>query len=174
MIETPRLNLIPLTLVQLETSINSPAELAAQLGFPLAKDLFAGVATRAVRMKIEKMKNADPVFHPWFTYWLIVIQKEQLGAGLVGFKGIPDSQGAVEIGYGIDESQRGKGYMSEAVHALIQWAFEKPGCQAVTATGVLRNNIASQRVLMHCGFELAGGTPEGLNFKLKNIKTSDL
>jgi len=65
--------------------------------------------------------------------------------GFIGFKGYPNTRGETEIGYGIDESFRNQGYMTEAITILSRWAFENPECQAITATSV--SNPASERVL---------------------------
>ena len=87
----------------------------------------------------------DERHHPWFTYWLIVVESISFGAGLVGYKGLPDHKGAVEIGYGIDPGYQNHGYTTEAAQALIRWAFHQPNCGAVTAHAV--QNPASDRVL---------------------------
>lgn len=61
-----------------------------------------------------------------------------------------------EIGYVLAKSHWGKGYMTEAARALVDWAFQQPGIYRVYATtGV--TNIGSQRVM-----EKIGMTREGL------------
>jgi len=166
MITTERLELLPLSLDQLIIGLNSIADLSNSLGIPLDQELFEGVAQRAVKMKIEKMSKTTIESHEWFTYWLIEIKEEKTGVGLAGFKGLPDQGGAVEIGYGIDEKYRGKGYMSEAVKALIKWAFLHDNCTRVTATNVLATNFASQKVLLHAGFKLDSQTTGSQNFSI--------
>ena len=103
-------------------------------------------------MKLKKMGSVDVSKHEWFTYWLIIIKGENKGVGMVGFKGIPDQAGSVEIGYGIDAYYQGRGLMSEAVRVLVDWAFEQAECQCVTATGV--RNPASRRLLEKLGAQL--------------------
>ena len=166
MITTERLELHPLSLDQLILGLNSIEDLSNSLGIPLDKALFEGVVSRAVSMKVEKMSKTAVDFHEWFTYWLIVIKAGKTGVGLVGFKGSPDQDGSVEIGYGIDEKYRRNGYMSEAVKALIKWAFLYDNCTRVTATNVLANNYASQNVLLHSGFKLDSQTTEYHNFSI--------
>ncbi len=163
---TPRLTLLPLTLEQLETGLRSLNDLSASVGVNLVEALFNDAVERAVRLKIEKMKRVSPAQHPWFTYFLIVINVEQVGAGMAGFKGSPDERGEVEIGYGIHPFFGGRGYMSEAVQALVAWAFSHPGCRAITACGVLPDNLASQKVLLKNGFVEAGQGESGINFRL--------
>jgi RimJ/RimL family protein N-acetyltransferase len=166
MIQTDRLTLIPLTLQQLETGLASIKQLSTEMNLPIVSDLISGNAERAVQMKIEKMRAAPPDLHAWFTYWLIVINKEGIGAGLVGFKGNPDNTGAVEIGYGINSIFQGRGYMSEAVSAMIGWAFDHPECKKITAIGVLPGNLASRKVLVKNEFFEVRSDTDGVDYEL--------
>lgn len=84
---------------------------------------------------------------------------------MLGFKGPPDNDGAVEIGYGIAPAYEGKGYTTEVVCALVGWAFSQPGCLAVTAN-TQQDNPASQRVLEKNGFHLSGLDNEMLYWRL--------
>lgn len=61
----------------------------------------------------------------------------------------------VEIGYGLARVHWGKGYMPEAVRALIDWAFQQPSIYRVCATTDVEN-IASQRVLEKVGMSREG------------------
>lgn len=169
-ITTPRLTLLPLTVEQLETGLRSLNNLSASVGVSLVASLFEGVVDRAVRMKIEKMKKVPPALHPWYTYYLIVINAEKIGAGMVGFKGSPDELGQVEIGYGIDPIFQRLGYMSEAVQSLITWAFSHRECLAITALGVLVDNYASQKVLLKNGLIETGQDEHGINYRLDRTK----
>ncbi|PKN97648.1 MAG: hypothetical protein CVU42_15260 [Chloroflexi bacterium HGW-Chloroflexi-4] len=168
-ITTSRLELHPLSLNQLCIGLNSISKLSDDLALSLESDLFEGVVSKAVNMKIEKMKTAAEETHEWFTYWLIVPKVEKIGVGLAGFKGLPDISGSVEIGYGLNEKYRGKGYMSEAVKALVQWAFFSDTCNRVTATSVFTDNIASQKVLLNAGFKLDSATSECQNYSISKI-----
>ena len=49
--------------------------------------------------------------------------------GGCGFKGPPDHTGTVEIAYGIDASQQGKGYATEAAEAIVSMPFATPVCE---------------------------------------------
>lgn len=173
MISTPRLKLFPLTISHLKTGLVSINEMSDIINISLVPTLFAGVVQRAVSMKIEKMDKEPIELHEWFTYWLIVIKEANIGGGLVGYKGSPDSNGSVEIGYGLDENFRGQGYMSEAVKAMLTWAFSHSGCNVVTATNVLKSNFASQKVLQNNRFILRSESEEGINFILtkQNFKS---
>jgi RimJ/RimL family protein N-acetyltransferase len=113
-------------------------------------------------MKIDKMHKADSIQHDWLTYWLIVIKDEKVGAGMLGFKGFPDEKGSTEIGYGIDPVYQGKGYMMEAVQALIDWAFS-----VITATEV--ENPASARLLEKLGAQLVNTSDRSTSWEIRKL-----
>ena len=166
MISTARLNLFPLALNHLKTGLRSINELSTMINIPIVPTLFDGDVQRAVSMKIKKMEKEPVELHDWFTYWLIVIKEVNIGAGTVGFKGSPDLNGSVEIGYGLDEKFRCHGYMIEAVSELLAWAFSHSNCSVVTATQVLKNNFGSQKVLHHNRFNIKSEDEEYINFIL--------
>ena len=56
----------------------------------------------------------------------------------------------VELGYVINKSFQGRGYMTETVRAIIDWAFQQPNIYRVYATTSV-DNIASQRVMENVG-----------------------
>ncbi|MBW7932904.1 MAG: GNAT family N-acetyltransferase [Gemmatimonadaceae bacterium] len=125
-------------------------------------------STEAVLARIEEMPAEDraqvsPVWlaqlrasapSPW-THFLTMIDRES-GAhvGSCGFKGPPDADGMVEIAYGVDPEQRGRGYAKEGAAALVQFALDH-GVRLVRAH-TLPDSGASDRVLMSCGFQRVG------------------
>jgi RimJ/RimL family protein N-acetyltransferase len=115
------------------------------------------------------MRKAKVAQHEWFTYWLIVIKEESVGAGMLGFKGFPNEKGSTEIGYGLDPAYQGKGYMGEAVQALIDWAFTHPFCKVITATEV--ENPASKRLLERLGAQLVRASDHSTSWEIR--KTPD-
>lgn len=172
MIKTQRLDLIPLSSAQLHLYLDDPAQLEAELGLRVSRPLITDVVKRAISMKLEKMAKTDPAQLDWYTYWLIVLRDLPFGAGLIGFKGIPNEQGEAEIGYGIDPLHQGKGVASEAAQAMIHWAFQNANCRWVTALKVLRTNYASQHVLQKCDMVLYAEDGETLSFRVANSRKS--
>jgi len=169
-IQTQRLNLIPLTLEQLQLFLTDLHRLEDEVGFAIDRDNDNDTARRAINIKISKMGNADPAQHPWFTYWLIVIAGKSMGAGMAGFKGSPNEKGKVEIGYGLAPQFRRRGFTTEAVEALIEWAFQHQECLAIQAnTDPL--NIVSQRVLEKVGMTLVQKTDEALFWRIDKTST---
>lgn len=168
MLQTPRLTLFPLTAVQLSLALQDVNVLAEDVGLPIVAELVTPPVRRAVTMKLGKMADLSSADLPWVTYWLIVVEQDGIrtGTGMVGFKGVPDSAGSVEIGYGIDPAFRGKGYMTEAVRAMIDWAFQHERCHRVTACGVLKTNPASSHVLLNVGMSLTGEEEDTFSYQI--------
>jgi len=159
---------MPLELHQLEWVLQDIEALERSLNITMMRPLITDPVRRAVGMKITKMQQADVSRHPWLTYWLIVINEENVGAGMLGFKGFPDENGSTEIGYGIDPAYQGKGYMREAVQALIDWAFTHPFCKVITATEV--ENPASKRLLERLGARLVSSSDHSTSWEVRKAQ----
>ena len=61
----------------------------------------------------------------------------------------------VMIGYGAARTHWGKGYMIEAVRAMIHWVFQQPGIYRVYATTDVEN-VGSRRVMEKAGMQCEG------------------
>ena len=138
---------------------DDPQRLGRDLGLSLPDDLLGEPVPRAIGMKLAKIETVPEDHHPWYTYWLLIVNRLACGAGLVGFKGEPDTQGAVEIGYGIVSAFRNQGHATEAVQALVAWAFQDPACRTIWAD-VSKDNVASNKVLAKAGMEMFKETDE--------------
>lgn len=89
----------------------------------------------------------------WYAIWMIELN-DGTHIGELCFKGL-DSNGIAEIGYGISEKYLNNGYATEAVKAVLEWAFNNPNITAIEAE-TDSENVASKRVLEKCGFILNG------------------
>ena len=106
----------------------------------------------------------NPEQWEWYAIWMIEL-KDGTHIGELCFKGL-NSNGVVEIGYGIMEKYQGKGYATEAVKAISNWAFQEPKVSSIEAE-IDEKNIASKKVLEKCGFIFTGKKGnEGLLYKL--------
>ena len=83
--------------------------------------------------------------------------------GDAGFLGPPDATGAVHLGIGVAESARGRGYATEAVLALLEWAREQDGLTCVLAD-TTRSSVAAQRLLERVGMHQVGRDGELLYY----------
>ena len=106
----------------------------------------------------------NPEQWEWYAIWMIEL-KDGTHIGEMCFKGI-DSDGVVEIGYGIMEQYQDHGYATEAVKAISNWAFQEPKIFSIEAE-IDSKNIASKKVLEKCGFVFTGKNgKEGPRYKL--------
>ena len=172
MITTPRLVLIPLSAVQLKMYLDQEKEFTQQVG-PVSWEILTESLRRAISMKLDKINAVLPQDLPWLTYWLIQAPPEGLGVGMIGFKGAPDKEGTVEIGYGIDSSFRNLGYMSEALEGMINWAFQDNRCDRIIAPDTLRSNRASNRVLEKVGMRVYQEKRNSLSWCLERDSGSE-
>jgi RimJ/RimL family protein N-acetyltransferase len=87
----------------------------------------------------------------------VIRRSDGLAVGSIGFFGPPDEKGEAEIGYGLVESARRRGLISEAL-ALCVAAAEGSGARVIAHTG--GDNIASQGALLKAGFVREDGENE--------------
>jgi RimJ/RimL family protein N-acetyltransferase len=166
LIITTNLVLLPLSAIQLSMYLDQKNEFVQQVG-PVSREILTEQLRRAIGMKIEKLSSASPQELPWLTYWLIQAPPEGFGAGMIGFKGAPDEEGTVEVGYGMDSSFRNLGYMTEALEGLISWAFQDNRCDRIIAPDTHRSNLASNRVLEKVGMRVYHEKVDSLSWCLK-------
>lgn len=85
--------------------------------------------------------RANPEEAQWWN-WLILQQDDRAAVGSVAFGGRPDPAGAVLIGYAMYPGREGHGYATEAVRAMMEWAFAQPGVRVVRALAPVWNTPA--------------------------------
>lgn len=141
MIETKRLVIYPASREQMEALIASETNDELRKAY---QEMLAGCLKAPDRWE-------------WHAMWMIEL-KDGTHIGELCFKGL-EADGTAEIGYGIAEEYRGRGYATEAVKAVSARAFEYPAVTAVTAE-TAADNTASQRVLEKCGFAASGENGE--------------
>jgi RimJ/RimL family protein N-acetyltransferase len=77
------------------------------------------------------------------------------GGTVIGACGVSTLDEQAELGYWLGVSHWGKGYATEALHAVIDFAFTDLAHEALNA-GARVTNPASRRVLEKCGFQWTG------------------
>jgi ribosomal-protein-alanine N-acetyltransferase len=166
-IEAERMNLVLLTRDELESYLLGKQQ-PIRRAEAISREILTEALRRAIGMKLEKLARAPREDHPWISYWLIRLKSGGYGIGMLGFKGIPDGEGQVEIGYGIDPSYQNQGLTTEAVAALIAWAFGDPRCRRIVAPDTRKDNPASNRVLQKVGMRIYQETDHTLSWCLDN------
>lgn len=104
-----------------------------------------------------------------FESWMIVLKHNSTVIGDAGFKGLPDKEGAVDIGYSIIEQEQQKGYGLETAGALVEWAFQQTQVNTVTAKCLVENE-ASAKILEKLGMEEVVRDDEVIYWKLEKAK----
>ena len=102
---------------------------------------------------------ADPSVARWEPR-LFVVDEPRTLVGWGGFKGPPDADASVEIGYAVAPSWEGRGVATAAVAALLREAWAAPGVRRVLAH-TLPGPSASVRVLEKSGFGRDGESLDG-------------
>ncbi|OQP59968.1 hypothetical protein A3860_35590 [Niastella vici] len=151
-IETERLHLFPLTASQLHLYLKANDGLENALGLtPFGRTIAPQVKDMVAKFTLPNMEKATGNDYLFYTFWLVVDKQSRLIVAELGFKGPPGEDGRVEIGYGTMPAQQNKGYMTEAVKGLLQWAAGRSAINTVLAeTHAL--NKASIRVVEKNGF----------------------
>lgn len=137
--QTENLELIPNTPEEIRTQLE---EMSARNREEISPEWLA---------RIENITEADP----WWLGFAIAHRTTRERIGTCGFKGPPSDDGMVEIAYGVNPNQQGKGYATEAAQALVAFARSDKRVRSIRAH-TLASNVASCRVLEKCGFRFVG------------------
>jgi [ribosomal protein S5]-alanine N-acetyltransferase len=146
-IETKRLRIFPLTPDHLRVYLEAGDKFEQLMG--LAH--FGRIVVPTVRERVEKnslpgIEAAPPHLRVFHTFWLAVEKSTNTIVAELGFKGAPDAEGQVEIGYGTMPFQQGRGIMTEAVGGFVDWASRRNDVRTIVAE-TDRANAASIRIL---------------------------
>ncbi|HEX7071744.1 MAG TPA: GNAT family N-acetyltransferase [Rhodothermales bacterium] len=160
MISTPRLHLIPATPAHLRAELEGRAAFEAAIGFAVPEnwppDLYDREATQYILGLLEQLPEPSP----WWLYYVVLrVEEGDVVVGTVGYKGDPDAEGIVEIGYGTLSQYRRRGIASEAARALVDRAFRDPAVKYVAAE-TFPDLIPSLGVMAKCGFRYMGPAAE--------------
>jgi [ribosomal protein S5]-alanine N-acetyltransferase len=113
---------------------------------------YPGDALVLFPMMLEQ-HQADPSRLPWDG--TLIAKETWTAVGQMGFKGLPDEEGTIEMGYNVSPSAQGQGFATEMVSELSQWAARQPSVKQVKAE-CLETNAASIRVLEKSHFKRVG------------------
>lgn len=122
-------------------------------GLPLTPYLVSEDRIGVWRRRAAQVVTA-PQDLPWVTGVLV---DEETGAvvGGAGFHAAPDSDGMVEVGYGIDEARRRRGYARAALLLMVERARAHPDVRTLRAT-VSPGNTASLGLIAQLPFVEVG------------------
>jgi len=126
---------------------------------PCTDEVFSVYATTGFKIGshinnyLKKLKE-DPSLLGWGV-WLVINKEDNTIIGDIGFKGKPDSENIVEVGYGIVPAAQNKGFATEAVNEIIKWAFSTGTVKKIVAECLI-DNISSIKVLKKLNMKRIG------------------
>ncbi|ANC20055.1 GNAT family N-acetyltransferase [Bacillus cereus] len=113
---------------------------------------------------VENIKQ-DAALLSWGA-WYVLRKEDDIVLGDIGFKGKPNENQTVEIGYGFIEKYWNQGYATEAVRGLIDWAFKTGEVETIIAETLL-DNYSSMRVLEKLHMKRVNATETMINWKIE-------
>jgi RimJ/RimL family protein N-acetyltransferase len=129
-------------------------QLVALINHPDAKGDFLPLELM-LQGVVEKRMEEESHSKETCETFLIIDESESIIGRVFHFKTIPYFNGR-EIGYGMfNQESRGKGIMSEAVQLLTDYLFNTLLINRL-AIHMHVDNIASEKVAIHCGFKKEG------------------
>jgi [ribosomal protein S5]-alanine N-acetyltransferase len=165
MIHTKRLKLQPLTPAQLVQYAKCDGSLEAALNLRPNGRAISPALQEALEETI--LPNvADPAKnYLYHTLWTAISKGENQMVGDLCIVGEPNAAGEIEIGYGTYDAFQGKGFMTEIVGGIIEWAKTQPVVKAIIAS-TDKTNIASGKVLQNNHFVAIGETDSEYQWKI--------
>lgn len=165
MIETSRLILIPLTYPQMLKYIKNDNSLEAELKLNRTSMVISPLLKEALELSILPSLKDDKRNYLFSTLWTVIDKFENRSVADVCFQGDPNEQGEIEIGYGTYEQFQGKGYMTEAVKCMTNWAAQQAKVKAVVAV-TDKTNVGSFTVLVKNAFEKVSESEQQFHWRL--------
>jgi len=166
-LETARLRLVPATLLLADADLHNRMEFSHQLRASVPDSWPPPLNDEgSMRWTVELLRK-NPEDSGWAAWYWIANTRRPFLIGQGGFKGAP-KDGMVEIGYSLLPAFQKQGYASEAVAALIGWAFSHAEVERVAAE-TLPELTPSIRLLERAGFTRGGkpSEPGVLRFEKK-------
>jgi ribosomal-protein-alanine N-acetyltransferase len=141
LVHTTRLDLRPLGAEAIEALLAGDGESLRRLTGARFREAapppYMAEALPVVRDRLRER----PAETPWWN-WLVVDRSSGEAVGSVAFGGPVNAEGAVLVGYAMYADFEGRGYATEAVRAMVAWAFAQPGVREVRALAPVWNTPA--------------------------------
>ena len=159
-IRTRRLELVWMSPAFLEALLESARDDAARvLGAELPGDWPDAHDAGFLRLRLDQVRR-EPERAPWLPRALVLRESAPAMIGHAGFHGPPGvnglgREGAVEVGYTVFPTFRGRGFAAEAVSALLEWAENEHGVDHFIAS-VGPDNAPSLAIVRNLGFAQTG------------------
>lgn len=169
-IESDRLLIIPITYSMATSILTSEYKVFENMGIHLSEKWPNQDTLDILNFLKDTLSRDDKV--DGFGVWMIVKKEDMTAIGDAGFKGGPDNNGAIEIGFGIVEEEQRKGYGYEAASSLLQWGSQIADVTVIKADCLI-NNVASIQLLKKCGMYETGRDQELIYWKYIKVITQN-
>ncbi|RZJ79151.1 MAG: N-acetyltransferase [Flavobacterium sp.] len=165
MISSKNLILKPLSASQLLKYIANDNSLERELKLNPTEKTITSQIKEAIEESILPNLSDSGKNHLFSTLWAIILKNESRMVGDICFVGEPDQEGEIELGYLTYEAYRGKGYMTEAIACILEWAKRQDFVKSVFAQ-TAKSNPASYKILEKNNFVKVGEDEEVFNWRL--------
>jgi ribosomal-protein-alanine N-acetyltransferase len=155
---TPRLELVPCSLAVANVLSDEVEKAGRLLDARLPKE-WPDPELAEFLPVYAKLLREDPHLLG-YGVWLLIGRESRTVLGSAGFQGHPNTDGELELGYGVHADFRNHGFATEAARALVEWAFAQPDVKRVTAH-CDQDNIPSHRVVEKAGLTQRGVQADG-------------
>ena len=146
---TERLQLIPYTIKICNDVINNDFKALHKMGFIKGNGWPDDDVMETLPKIINNLKQV--VAPTGFESWMIIKNDSLEIIGDIGFKGFNHADQNIDLGYGIIQNERRKGYAEEAARAIIKWAIAHKEVKEITAKCLI-GNIGSVNLLRKLNF----------------------
>jgi ribosomal-protein-alanine N-acetyltransferase len=159
-IASERLDLVLLSSEAIDALVGGRhAEAEAAVGAAIPRSWPDEHDARFLRYRMRQLSD-DPTARPWLVRAVVRREPDREVVGHAGFHGPPGVNAkqdptAVELGYSVFEPHRGRGYATEAVRALMEFAQAEHGIERFIAS-VAPNNAPSLAIVHKLGFVQTG------------------
>jgi len=106
-----------------------------------------------IKYRLPKVRQ-----NPGYAKYLLrvaVLKDNPIIIASAGFHDAPDSDGMIEIGFGVAKKYQGNSYGQEILHGMWSWVVNDPLVKTLRYT-VSPDNLISQYIIKKLGFEYKG------------------
>lgn len=161
-----RLIIIPLTYNQLVKYVKCDGTLEKEFNLNPNSRIISDELKEALENTILPNVADTTKNYLFSTLWTAISIADNSMVGDLCIVGEPNKLGEIEIGYGTYEEYQGRGYMTEIVGGIIEWAKTQASVKSIIAS-TLKTNSASFKVLEKNKFIKIKENPILSNWKLE-------
>jgi RimJ/RimL family protein N-acetyltransferase len=155
-IKTPRLELVSMSVPFMEALARKDLQAASEEIGATVPAWIADELENFLKYRLGQLR-LDPSIRVWLGRAMVLTEDDgtRRVVGSIGFHGPPDEQGRLEVGYSVDPPYRRRGYASESVKAMFDWAHQEHGITRFIAS-ISPDNEPSLNLTAAYGFHKVG------------------